>query len=254
MDTILELKNVTRSFKNQGKETVKAVDRVSIAVKPGEVYGIVGESGSGKSTIARLITRLIDTSSGEIWFEGVNITHLHGAKLRKIYEDMQMVFQNPVGSFDPRKTLGYGIGEGLKNRGIPKKEIRRRVEELLEQCGLQPELADRYPGEVSGGQCQRAAIARALAVNPRLIILDEATSSLDVTVQQQILELLAKLQKEQNLTYIFICHNLALVQMFCDRVAVMYNGKVVEEGLPDDVIWNPQTEYTKNLVESCYLC
>ena len=105
MDTILELKNVTRSFKNQGKETVKAVDRVSIAVKPGEVYGIVGESGSGKSTIARLITRLIDTSSGEIWFEGVNITHLHGAKLRKIYEDMQMVFQNPVGSFDPRKTL-----------------------------------------------------------------------------------------------------------------------------------------------------
>lgn len=253
MDTILELKNVTRSFKKQGKETVKAVDRVSIAVKPGEVYGIVGESGSGKSTIARLITRLIDVSSGEIWFEGENITHMQGARLRKIYEDMQMVFQNPVGSFDPRKTLGYGIGEGLKNRGISKKEIRRRVEDLLEQCGLQPELADRYPGEVSGGQCQRAAIARALAVDPRLIILDEATSSLDVTVQQQILELLAKLQKEQNLTYIFICHNLALVQMFCDRVAVMYNGKVVEEGLPDDVIWNPQTEYTKNLVESCYL-
>ena len=253
MDTILELKNVTRSFKKQGKEAVKAVDRVSIAVKPGEVYGIVGESGSGKSTIARLITRLIDVSSGEIWFEGENITHMQGAKLRKIYEDMQMVFQNPVGSFDPRKTLGYGIGEGLKNRGISKKEIRRRVEDLLEQCGLQPELADRYPGEVSGGQCQRAAIARALAVDPRLIILDEATSSLDVTVQQQILELLAKLQKEQNLTYIFICHNLALVQMFCDRVAVMYNGKVVEEGLPDDVIWKPQTEYTKNLVESCYL-
>lgn len=253
METILELKNVTRSFKKHGKEMVKAVDQVSIAVKPGEVFGIVGESGSGKSTIARLITRLIDVTEGEIWFEGKNITHLQGAELRKIYDDMQMVFQNPVGSFDPRRTLGYGIGEGLKNRGVSKKEIRKRVEELLKQCGLQTELADRYPHEVSGGQCQRAAIARALAANPRLIVLDEATSSLDVTVQKQVLELLSKLQKEQNLTYIFICHNLALVQMFCDRAAVMYNGKVVEEGLPDDVIWNPQTEYTKMLVEACYL-
>ena len=253
METILELKNVTRAFKKQGKEMVKAVDQVSIAVKTGEVFGIVGESGSGKSTIARLITRLLDVSSGEIWFEGENITHLQGAKLRKTYDDMQMVFQNPVGSFDPRKTLGYGIGEGLKNRGVSKKEIREKVETLLMQCGLQPELEDRYPGEVSGGQCQRAAIARALAVNPRLIILDEATSGLDVTVQKQILELLGTLQKEQNLTYIFICHNLALVQMFCDRVAVMYNGKVVEEGVPDEIIWNPQTEYTKNLVEACYL-
>ena len=163
-----------------------------------------------------------------------------------------MVFQNPVSSFDSRKTLGNGIGESLRNHGVSKAETKGRVLELLEQCGLPKEFYGRYPHEVSGGQCQRAAIARALAVKPKIVICDEATSALDVTVQQQIMELLKKLKEERNLSYLFICHNLALVQMFCDRVLVMKDGKIVEEGTPDEVIQKPENEYTKMLVESVF--
>ena len=161
-----------------------------------------------------------------------------------------MVFQTPVTSFDPRRTLGDGIGESLRNSGTSKAEAKKEVLRLLSQCGLSEEFYGRYPHEVSGGQCQRAAIARALAVQPKIVICDEATSSLDVTVQQQILELLKKLKEERNLSYLFICHNLALVQMFCDRVLVMKDGKIVEEGTPDEVIMQPKEAYTKLLVES----
>ena len=161
-----------------------------------------------------------------------------------------MVFQMPMESFDPRCTLGDGIGESLKNMGISRTETRRKVEELLERCGLEKEYADRYPHQVSGGQCQRAAIARTLAVDPKVLICDEATSALDVTVQKRIIELLRRLKEEKNLSYLFICHNLALVQEFCDRVLVMKDGGIVEEGTPDDVICNPQDEYTKMLVEA----
>ncbi|MEI3526155.1 MAG: ATP-binding cassette domain-containing protein [Eubacteriales bacterium] len=152
--------------------------------------------------------------------------------------------------FDPRKTLGYGIGESLKNRGVPKAEMRKKTANLLEQCGLEASYMDRYPHQVSGGQCQRAAIARALAVEPQIIICDEATSALDVTVQKKVLDLLMNLQENKKLSYVFICHNLALVQQFCDRVIVMKDGRIVEEGIPDEVIRNPKDAYTKMLVDS----
>lgn len=161
-----------------------------------------------------------------------------------------MVFQTPAESFDPRRTLGDGIGESLRNMGIKGSELKKRVDNLLELCGLSPEFALRYPHQVSGGQCQRAAIARALAVEPQLLICDEATSALDVTVQKQIMELLMKLKKEQNLSVIFICHDLALVQMFCDRVLVMEQGRIVETGTPDQVIHTPREEYTRILVDA----
>ena len=219
---------------------------------PGEIVGLVGESGSGKSTIAKLITRLIDPTSGKIIFDGKDITNIKGKELRDTYTKMQMVFQTPVGSFDPRKTLGNGIGESLKNQGLKKAERERKVAELLTQCGLTPEFADRYPHEVSGGQCQRAAIARALAGEPKLLIFDEATSALDVTVQKQIIELLQELQEKNGIAYLFICHNLGLVQQFCDKVIVLYDGKIVESGTPDEVIMNPKSEYAKILVDSVF--
>ena len=161
-----------------------------------------------------------------------------------------MVFQNPVGSFDPRRTLGDGIGESLRNKGMSKVERRKKAAELLEQCGLDASYADRYPHQVSGGQCQRAAIARALAVNPSILICDEATSALDVTVQKQILELLIELKKKENLSFILICHDLALVQACCDRVLVLYHGKTVESGTLDETIDHPKMDYTRKLIDS----
>ena len=161
-----------------------------------------------------------------------------------------MVFQMPAESFDPRRTLGDGIGESLRNMGIKGTELKTKVDNLLKLCGLTPEFASRYPHQVSGGQCQRAAIARALAPEPELLICDEATSALDVTVQKQLMELLIKLRQKNGLSVIFICHDLALVQMFCDRVIVMKQGKIVETGTPEEIIWSPREEYTRNLIES----
>jgi peptide/nickel transport system ATP-binding protein len=163
---------------------------------------------------------------------------------------MQMVFQTPTDSFDPRRTLGDGVSESLRNAGMKKSEALQKTAMLLEQCGLPAEFMKRYPHEVSGGQCQRAAIARAIAIEPKVLILDEATSALDVTVQEEILELLTKLREERQMSYLFICHDIALVQNFCDRVLVMYHGKVVEEGIPDEVIRHPQNDYTRNLIDS----
>ena len=250
MNTLLEAEHLTKVFAQRGKEPFKAVDDVSFSLQAGETLGIVGESGSGKSTLAKMITRLTDITDGTLKFQGKDITKLKQSQLRDVYGNIQMVFQNPAGSFDPRRTLGDGIGESLRNRGMKKADIAIRVKELLEQCGLDEEFAGRYPHEVSGGQCQRAAIARALAIEPKVLICDEATSALDVTVQKRIIELLCRLKEEKNLSYLFICHNLALVQEFCDRVLVMKDGGIVEEGTPDDVICNPQDEYTKMLVEA----
>ena len=222
MSILLEAEHLTKIFTQRGKDPFKAVDDVSFVLKEGESLGIVGESGSGKSTLAKMLTRLIDITEGTLKFNGNDITRLKQSQLREVYGNIQMIFQNPVGSFNPRRTLGDGIGESLRNRGMKKTETEKRVAELLEQCGLDREYAKRYPHEVSGGQCQRAAIARALAVNPRVLICDEATSALDVTIQKQIMELLQELKEKQGLSFIFICHNLALVQMFCDRVLVLY--------------------------------
>ena len=251
-ELILEAKHVTKKFPlTKGKELI-ANDDVSLKFYKGQTLGIVGESGCGKSTFMRMMVQLEQPTSGEILFKGKDITKMKGEELRKNRRNVQMVFQNPVGSFDPRKTLGYGIGESLKNRGVPKAEIRKKTANLLEQCGLEASYMDRYPHQVSGGQCQRAAIARALAVEPQIIICDEATSALDVTVQKKVLDLLMNLQENKKLSYVFICHNLALVQQFCDRVIVMKDGRVVEEGIPDEVIQNPKEEYTKMLVDSVF--
>ena len=240
-DTILKAEHLTKTFIS-GKKTLTAVDDVSFELKQGECLGIVGESGSGKSTIAKMLTHLESITDGKVI--------LKGKELREIYRDIQMVFQMPMESFDPRCTLGDGIGECLRNMGISRTETRRKVEELLERCGLEKEYADRYPHQVSGGQCQRAAIARALAVNPSILICDEATSALDVTVQKQILELLIELKKKENLSFILICHDLALVQAFCDRVLVLYHGKTVESGTLDETIDHPKMDYTRKLIDS----
>ena len=250
MSVILEAEHLTKIFTRRGSEPLKAVDDVSFQLRSGETLGIVGESGSGKSTLAKMLTRLTDISSGTLKVEEKDITSLKRRELREMYGKMQMVFQDPVSSFDPRKTLGYGIGESLRNRGMKKTEVDESVKQALEQCGLSREFADRYPHEVSGGQCQRAAIARALIVKPKILICDEATSALDVTIQKQIMELLQELKEKRGLSFIFICHNLALVQEFCDRVLVLYDGKNVEEGTTDKVILHPQNEYTKKLIES----
>ena len=250
MEPLLEVKNLTKIFREEGKEEFAAVQGVNFSLYPHETLGIVGESGSGKSTVAKMITRLTDATDGQILLHGKDITRLKGRALREAYRSFQMVFQSPMSSFDPRRTLGDGIGESLRSAGRPKKEIENRVRELLIQCGLTEDFAQKYPHEVSGGQCQRAAIARALAIQPELLICDEATSALDVTVQKQIIELLRTLQKQHGMSYLFICHNLALVQEFCDRVVVMQDGRIVEEGVPDQVIMHPVHEYTKKLVDS----
>lgn len=248
-EKILEVQNLKKTFLS-GKKSFTAVEDVSFFLNAGEVLGIVGESGSGKSTVAKMITHLTDITDGKIFFLGKDITHAKGKALRETYRELQMVFQTPAGSFDPRCTIGDGIGESLRNMGISKKETRNRVEKLLLTCGLTPEYADRYPHQVSGGECQRAAIARALALEPKVLICDEATSALDVTIQKQIMELLEDLKEKNGLSFIFICHNLALVQMFCDRVLVLYEGKVVERGIPDDIINEPKEEYTQRLVDA----
>ena len=247
---VLEVKNLTRVFRQQDQAELAAVDHISFQLYPNEILGIVGESGSGKSTVARLVTRLLDATEGEIFFQGEDITRLRGTKLRKICRQFQMVFQSPAASFDPRRTLGSGIEESLRNIGLPRRKRQARVRELLEMCGLPGTYADRYPHQVSGGQCQRAAIARALAADPRLLVCDEATSALDVTVQKQVMELLAGLKEQQGMSYLFICHDLALVQNFCDRVLVMEKGKIVEEGAAGQVIRHPRNEYTRQLIEA----
>ncbi len=252
MNPVLKVTDLSKSFTRAGNDVFFAVDHVSFEVMTGEILGIVGESGSGKSTIAKLITRQIDATAGKIEIDGQDITGLKGKEMIPVYAKIQMVFQTPKGSFDPRRTLGDGICESLRNQGVPKEEREAKACGLLEQCGLSGDFLKRYPHQVSGGQCQRAAIARALMCDPKILILDEATSSLDVTVQKQIMELLQELQQKKQLTYLFICHNLALVQQFCDKVIVLYNGKIVEQGLPDDVILHPKSEYAKRLVEAVF--
>ncbi len=248
-EVILEVSHLQKVFTDR-KRTFTAVQDVSFQLHKGEALGIVGESGSGKSTAARMITHLTDPTAGTIFLNGADITHVKGKALRDTYRSVQMVFQQPMESFDPRRTLGDGVGESLRNAGLGKKETRKRTAELLQLAGLEPEYADKYPYQVSGGQCQRAAIARALACAPDILICDEATSALDVTIQKQILELLTGLKTKRTLSFLFICHDLALVQYFCDRVLVMKDGRIVEQGTPDEIINHPRTDYTKNLIES----
>lgn len=252
MHTILDVKDLTKNF-YKNKQLFTAVNHISFQLRHGECLGLVGESGCGKSTTVKMLTHLLKPDSGEILLEGTEIQHLKGKALKKLYTEIQMVFQIPQDSFDPRRTLGDSIMESMRNHNVSRKEAQNRLGKLLQQVELPPELADRYPNQVSGGQCQRAAMARALAVNPKILICDEATSALDVTVQAQIIELLKRLQQEMDLSILLISHDLALVQHLCDRVIVMYQGNIVEQGTPDRVINAPENDYTKMLIEAAML-
>ena len=231
---------------------VQAVDDVSIDVHQGETVAIVGESGSGKTTMGKGILQLVRPHTGRVSFNGVELTTLNHKELRKHRADIQVVFQDPYSSMNPRMLVADIIAEGMVAQGIGKSRAERlqRVDKLLEQVGLRPEHKDRYPHEFSGGQRQRICIARALAVEPKLIICDEPTSALDVSVQAQILQLLKKLQDELGLAYLFITHNISVVEYIAHYVAVMYEGKIVEQGSVDEVLYNPRHPYTQKLLSA----
>jgi len=258
----LEVRNLKKHFPIQKgflKRTVgqvKAVDDVSFHVKPGETLGLVGESGCGKTTTARCILRAIEPTSGEILFrtkddEVVNVRELPRGPLRELRADMQMIFQDPFGSLNPRMTLLDIVGEPLLVHGMDSRRERAdRVAELLRLCGLRPEYMRRFPHAFSGGERQRIGIARALALNPRLVVADEPVSALDVSVQAQVINLLEDLQEQLNLTYLFVAHDLSVVRHISDRVAVMYVGKIVELGNSEDLFDSPKHPYTSALLSS----
>jgi len=255
--TLVDIRNLKVHFPIKGGllgqtvASVKAVDGVDLTVNQGEVLGLVGESGCGKSTLGRAVLQLIKPTAGEVYFEGEEISHLSPSAMRHKRANMQMIFQDPFSSLDPRYTVGRVVAEPLDNfnRG-PRAERLDRVKELLQVVGLNPNYVNRYPHEFSGGQRQRIGIARALALNPRFIVADEPISALDVSIQAQVLNLLLDLQSQFNLTYLFIAHNLAAIKHISNRVAVMYLGHIVELGPADEVYRNPQHPYTIALLSA----
>ncbi len=248
---VLEVRNMSLTFPSG----LKAVDDVSLIVRPGETLGIVGESGSGKTTMGRCLLRIYDPQSGEINYrraDGSNIDLRTADKpqLKELRREVRMIFQDPVGSLSPRKTVGQIIAEPLKLAGMQGKERDERVAELMQQVGLEPVWRERYPHAFSGGQRQRIGIARAIAVKPRLIVADEATSALDVSLRSQILDLMMRLQDELGLSYVFISHDMSVIRYMCDRVAVMYRGRIVEAGDTDQVVNRPTHDYTRALLSA----
>ena len=249
---LVEVKHLKQYFGSK-KNVVKAIDDISFEIYEGETFGLVGESGSGKSTTGRALLRLYKPTDGEILFEGKDIANLKkGKELLEFRKEAQMIFQDPYASLDGRMKVRDIIAEGIDIHGLAKTAEERdaMVDELLEIVGLNKEHANRYPHEFSGGQRQRIGIARALAVNPKFIVCDEAISALDVSIQAQIVNLLKRLQKEIGLTYLFIAHDLSMVKYISDRIAVMYRGRIVEMGSADCVYNNPQHPYTKSLLSA----
>ena len=249
---LVEVKHLKQYFGSK-KNVVKAIDDISFEIYEGETFGLVGESGSGKSTTGRALLRLYKPTDGEILFEGKDIANLKkGKELLEFRKEAQMIFQDPYASLDGRMKVRDIIAEGIDIHGLAKTAEERdaMVDELLETVGLNKEHANRYPHEFSGGQRQRIGIARALAVNPKFIVCDEAISALDVSIQAQIVNLLKRLQKEIGLTYLFIAHDLSMVKYISDRIAVMYRGRIVEMGSADCVYNNPQHPYTKSLLSA----
>ncbi|MFO7169184.1 MAG: dipeptide ABC transporter ATP-binding protein [Chloroflexota bacterium] len=256
-DTLLEVNNLVKHFPIKGgvlRRTVayvKAVDGVSFTVKRGETLGLVGESGCGKTTTGRTILRLEQPTSGEVLFDGKDVFGASGSQMKALRRDMQIVFQDPYASLDPRITVGESVAEGLEIHGIgSRKEREERVREVLAKVGMHPSHMQRFPHEFSGGQRQRIGIARALVMNPKLIVCDEPVSALDVSIQSQVLNLLRNLQQEFGLTYLFIAHNLSVVEHISNRVGVMYLGKLVELADRVELFRRPRHPYTKALLSA----
>jgi ABC-type oligopeptide transport system ATPase subunit len=252
---LVQVEGLTKHFPLRGggwrgpRPVVRAVDGVSFAIRVGETLGLVGESGSGKSTTGRLILRLLPPTAGRVLFDGRDVFSLPSPELRRLRREMQIVFQDPYGSLNPRMTVGRILGEGLEARGIvSRRERNEEARRLLALVGLRPSHQDRYPHEFSGGQRQRIGIARALAVNPRFLVADEPVSALDVSIQAQILNLLLDLQRQLGLTYLFIAHDLAVVRHMSDRIAVMYRGRIMELAPSEAIYRQPMHPYTRELL------
>lgn len=248
MQEILRVSSIKKSFLKDGQSNI-VIDDVSFTINKGQCVGIVGESGCGKSTIVRIISGLLNYDHGEIYLDGNILSNKGRIRLKEVQGKIQMVFQIPTESFNPRMKLGKSIKEAMK-KNLTSVEKEEKLRKLFEECQLSYELSNRYPKEVSGGQCQRAAIARALASDPQLLICDEATSALDVTVQFNIIKLLKNIQRNREMAILFICHDIALVQQFCDYILVMNEGIIIEEGNTDKVILNPREIFTKKLINS----
>lgn len=250
MEILLDVRNVSKTFRKK-KDEFTAVNQISLTIRKNECVGLIGESGSGKTTIANMIAGFLEVDGGDILFQGNSLVHASAKEKRNLHKDMQMVFQNPQSSFGPRMRLGEGIMEGLNYyTDLSRTEKEKRVDEAMNQTGLPLSYKRKYCFEVSGGECQRAALARAILIRPKLLLCDEITSALDVSVQKQILDLLSELKEQIGMAMLFISHDIALVKDFCDYVYVMKSGIVAEEGEPKQIFTSPKNEYTKLLLDS----